>query len=341
MGRIGHVWTEDEEKILNTMRSLGATDSDVAKALGLSYEQIRHKRRYITREHVKESPFPKYNKPLVMEGDAVVLPDIEFPFHNAEFLNKVLELASEWNIHKCIVAGDVMHFSSLSSFDGNWVAIQDDGISDEVERTLMDFAMRLPSSKQQELIDLVMELNVVSDDGEPNLSAELKTIRREILNLSNCFDEIHFVLGNHDSRFLRALQSPIFPEELLRLVEAPLEKWKVAPYYYSRLVSGGEVFQIEHPTTAAKYAAVKIASIHQCHVLMAHSHHWSMEKDPSGRFWAIQMGCVVDEDRLPYAAQRHSGKEAHMPGAVIVRDGYPFLLGEETPFDLFASLGGE
>lgn len=340
MGRTGHVWTEDEVKILNTMRSLGATDSDVAKALGLSYEQVRHRRRFPTREYVRESPFPKYDRPLVMEGDAVVLPDIEFPFHNAEFLNKVLELACRWNIRQCIVAGDVMHFNSLSSWGDNWIAIQDDGISDSVERTLMDFAMTLPESKQQEMMDLVVELNVIPDDGEPNLSAELKTTRREILNLSNVFDEIHFVLGNHDARFLRALQSPIFPDELLRLVEAPSEKWKVAPYYYSRLVSGGETFQIEHPTTAAKYAAEKLASIHQCHILMAHSHRWSKQRDPSGRYWAIQMGCIVDEHRLPYSSQRHSTSEAHMSGAVIVKDGYPFLLGEETPFDFFASLGG-
>lgn len=89
---------------------------------------------------------------------------------------------------------------------------------------------------------------------------------------------------------------------------------------------------IEHPNSAAKNAATKLAAIYQCHILMAHSHRWSIERDPSGHFWAIQMGCVVDERRLPYASQRHNTKEAHRLGAVIVREGYPFLLGEDTPF---------
>ena len=169
------------------------------------------------------------------------------------------------------------------------------------------------------------------------MSQELKITRKVVKVISECFDQVDMILGNHDSRMIRALNSPMFPSEVLRTVEAG-EKWRIGPYYYSRLISDGETYQIEHPKSFAKNSASKLASKYQCHILHAHSHRWGVDTDVWGRFYAITMGCIVDEERLPYAAQRHHSGDAHRLGAVIVRAGYPYLLGADTPFETFKKM---
>lgn len=294
-------WTPDDDSILNQMKGRGATDKQIAEKLFRSEESVRSRRRRIhsvteNRMLISESPFPKYDSPLVMEGDALVLPDVEVPFHNAEFLNRCIELAHKWKIKQCIVAGDYLHFDSIKHWEPSWVS-DENGL-------------------------------------HMNLSQELEVARRETKVLSQTFDNIDYVVGNHDDRFLRALNSQIFPSELTRLLEAG-NRWRIAPYYYSILISDGEKYQIEHPNSASKISPIKLASKYRCHVLQAHSHKWSIDHDISGTYWAINMGCVVDETRLAYAAQRHNTGESHKLGAVIVRGGFPHVLSEKTPWDRY------
>lgn len=330
-----HQWTPEQEATLLRMKTHGATDREVAVALGLDSEQVRWKRRtrgLTVKDLVSASPFPEYREPLVMYGDALVLPDVELPFHDADFLNKVLELAQRWNVRKCIVAGDLLHLSSISHWGPNWITSTETGVGEKHLDKLIEFANKLSASKRVDMMELVQSMSESRE--EAGLSVELEISRKVVRELSDLFDEVHLVLGNHEKRLMSALDTAIVPQELLVMLRADEGKWKTSPYYYSRLVSNDQTYQIEHPNSSAKNAAHKLATIHQCHILMAHSHRWLMERDPSGSFWAIQMGHIVDENRLPYASQRHSTTDRHLHGAVIVRDGYPFLLSEDSPFGL-------
>lgn len=344
MGLLGDIlkprpWTLEEDEILIKGIDNGLTQREIALELNRSYESTRHRKRHLDTYkgdlyHFKESPYPVYDDPLVMEGNALVLPDLEMPFHDYEFLNKCLDLAQAWNVRQCIVAGDLLHFDSIASWEPNWIAEgQVNGLSEKDEMKLLEFANSLPEKHRVNLIDLVVSIGDKTEDGDPNISQELRVVRKGVKILSEIFDLIHFIIGNHDGRLIRALGSPMFPSEILRLVEAG-DKWMIKPYYYSILMSNDEKFQIEHPRSAAKNSAYKLASKYQCHVLMAHSHRWSIDLDPSGKYYAIHMGCVVDENRLPYAAQRHSTADAHRLGACIVRDGYPFLLNDKSPWEI-------
>lgn len=299
------LWTPAEDITIKRMKSDGATDKKIAETIGRTEQAVRGRRRRIhsvteTQMRIAESPFPRYDSPLVMEGDALVLPDVEIPYADHEFLNNCIELARKWKIDQCILAGDFLHFDSLTHWEPCWTNDSEDGI-------------------------------------HLNLSQELEMARRDTKVLSQAFKKIDFVLGNHSGRLLRALSSPIFPSEILRLIEAG-NRWRIAPYYYSILISNGEKYQIEHPNSATKVSPIKLASKYQCHILQAHSHKWGIDRDISGRFWAISMGCVVDEMRLPYAAQRHNTGEAHVLGAVIVKDGYPYVLSDKTPWSRYMRL---
>lgn len=333
-------WTDEEDAIALDLRRQGYTYREIGRQLGRTFDSVRERLRRIDskNEAIPDSVYPRYDSPLVMEGDAVVLPDIEAPFQHAEFFNKVLDLADAWGIKQAIVAGDLLHFDSITGWEANWMVEGNGGLSEVAERRLMDAAMNLPAKHQANMMETIISIGGEMEDGDPNISQELRAARKCVKGMADCFDNIDYIMGNHDGRFLRALGSPMFPEEMLRLVDQKNPKWRVAPYYYSILETESGRFQIEHPKTYANNSPTKLASKYQCHILQAHSHKWAFDLDVSGTFYAIHMGCIVDEMRLPYAAQRHNTANAHLQGAVIVRDGYPFLLGDRTPWERYKSM---
>jgi uncharacterized membrane protein AbrB (regulator of aidB expression) len=144
-------------------------------------------------------------------------------------------------------------------------------------------------------------------------------------------------LGNHEGRLLRALQTALNPEELTTLLKTG-EHWRIAPFYYSYLISGGVKWLIEHPKSAAASTPAVLAAKFSCNVLMGHSHHFSITMDVSGAYYAAEIGCTVDEERLPYAAQRHTRAAAHSLGAAIIRNGYPWILNKFTDWSSLISM---
>jgi hypothetical protein len=341
MANMTNAYTDEEISNLVKWKASGVTWPEIAKRLGRSQGSAQQwwfkygAGKPLPKNIVKESPYPRYDNPLKMVGDALVIPDIEIPFHHADFVNHVLELAQVWGIKRCILAGDVLHFDSISSWEPNWMdERQKKGMGEEAELALLELANKLPVKYGSQLNELIEKLDG-AQDGDPNISEELGIARRTLRVFSDLFDEVHFVLGNHEGRFLKALESPMFPGELLHLLDLN-EKWKISPFYYSLLESQNGIFRVTHPKSAAKMTASKQASKNQQHVLCAHSHRWMQEKDVSGSFWAISMGCCVDEARLAYVGQRDNNADKHLLGAVIVRDGYPWLLGEDSQWKWLA-----
>ena len=326
-------WKKGEEETLIQLKRAGASLEEMVRIMDRPYGSVRGKIRQLRQQGrmpqvttIPASPFPIYDKPLHMEGDALVLPDLEVPFHHAEFVNRVVELADAWGIRQCILAGDVLHFENLSAWGANWQP----AIGEDQREELLDFVNDLPKKYRQQGLRRLEKIGAV---GSPDLDTELATARKTVAALTYAFDEIHYCLGNHDDRYLRTVDRAMQASELLTLLQIKDSRWKIAPYYYSFLTSGGEEFRIEHPNTTAMNAARNLAAKYHKHILMAHSHRWAVERDMSGTLWAIQMGHCVDERRLPYAAQRSTNGAAHCLGAVIVRDGYPWVLSEKTDWE--------
>lgn len=336
----GRFWSAQELRTLQT--DYKQKPSDISDTVwcrvwgqhhgGRSVESVRGMiKRAAGQPIIALSTYPIYDTPLCMEGDALILPDIEFPFHDAEFLNKCLALAEKWKIKQAILAGDVLHFDSLSGWEPNWTTPPNiGGLTADAEAALMEFAEQLPSERQGELMELLGDLGQRAEgDG---VSTEMSVARRGLHRLAEQFDIIHYVLGNHEGRLLRAMQTAMDPQELLRLLEMG-DKWKVSCYYFSYLDTPQGRYQIEHPKSAAATTAAVLAAKFGCHVLMGHSHHFSITTDVSGRYFAAEIGCLVDEARLPYAAQRHTRAAAHSLGAAIIRDGYPTILTKFTDWE--------
>jgi hypothetical protein len=267
-----------------------------------------------------------------------VLGDVEFPFHHAEFLNACLELAARWDIHQLILAGDVLHFDSLSTFDPNFKKETNGGLSEDDELDIRRTIAKLkPNNPVRQEMEAKLE-KIGRREESDGASTELEVARKNLHRLADAFDAIDFVIGNHEGRYLRALQSPLMPSEILRQLEANQSKWRIAPFYYSILKSAGETYRITHPKNSSKGASRNLAAKFHQHILMAHNHHWLVTSDRSGEYLAAEIGCCVDETRLPYAAQRDNGGDAHVLGAAIVRNGKAWFLNKFTDWDVFLKL---
>lgn len=318
------------------LKQSGRTFREIGQELGLSAGTIKTHYYLATGQpsapqRIPESPYIRYDEPPTLEGDALILPDVEIPFHHAEFLNRVIDLANSWGIRQVICAGDLLHMDSISGWEPNWAPARDRTIlSSQDEERLMNLALSLPRAKQQAIIDIIGNLSGI--DGK-DFSAEMGHARQTLHGLNDCFDRFVWVLGNHEGRLLRAINSPVNPSELLNLMRLDNGKWEIGPYYYAILKSGGQEFRITHPKSAANGAARGLATQYHQHILMGHSHKLFMDFDPSGKYWAIHMGHTVDEQRLAYASQRDAKRDSHMLGSVIVLDGRPYLLTEFTDWE--------
>ena len=321
---------------LQRLRDSGMTFPEIAAATGLRANTISARLRNVpppALPRLSPSIMPQYNQPLTVEGDALILNDLEVPFHRYDFVNRCLDLCAAWKIDKLILGGDVLHFECLSAWGAAWKQEQPqrDVISEATESEWRRKIQALPVELQAPFLEDLQRLadNRGTDDDE------IKAGAKQLKILAQLFGGIYYVLGNHDDRFLRKLQAPMTPDTLLNFLGLTAPCWHIAPAFYGVLTSGGEKWRIEHQRSAAPGCAVRLADKFECHVIVAHNHSQSVQWSTSGHYYAISTGCAADESRMSYAATRSTQRPAHMVGAAIIRGGIPFVLHERTPWEMY------
>ena len=296
----------------------------------------------VLRQVVSESPFTKYDSPPQIESDRVaIFPDIQAPYQDSSFINKVLDLCNSWDVKDAILAGDAIENSSLSHFDPAWVDevdIHEGSLPDKIADELIDLMDTMPKAAKDKLRGFIEKKGRKSNKTASGAGQEWHHARIALREMCSQFDRMIWTIGNHEGRLLRQIQSPMLPQDVKRLFLGEDARVEIAPYYYCMVISGGETWRIIHPKSSGRGDAQWYCSKYLQHVIMAHSHHWLMAKDRSGRFFAIEAGAMVDENRLPYVSQRDTKMHKHLLGAVILRDGKPYLLGEDTDFELMKKM---
>jgi hypothetical protein len=325
-------WTDADVEKLKALKSKGYSDWEIADKMKRSFPSVNSKltKMKLSGEwkvsQVPASSMPLWNEPLVSEGDAVILTDVEAPFQHSEFINRVLDLADAWGIQTLHLGGDLLHYDSLSAWGSEWTQE-----SEAMVDILIEIMNSLPNKKREEVKGKLEEKGLLGGGG---LSGELKESRR-VFRSFDSFKNVYVELGNHDDRYLRALDQALSPKELLHQIDKDKdERWKIAPYYYGFIETEAGTFRITHPRGAGQKTAVDLAIQFHQHVIMGHSHRWNISRDPSGTYWAIQQGHCVDENRLAYVKQRDAKRDAHLLGATIIRGGYPWVLSMDSPWDM-------
>jgi hypothetical protein len=65
---------------------------------------------------VPKSARPRYDNPPMVSGNCLITADEQMPYHDAEFLNRVLELAYAWGVTQAVSAGDTINGTAFSYF---------------------------------------------------------------------------------------------------------------------------------------------------------------------------------------------------------------------------------
>lgn len=265
----------------------------------------------------------------MVEGDAFVLMDAQIPFHHAEFINKCLSVCERWGIKQMILGGDAIDLNSLAQFTPDFENDKRRIVDSKTATDLVKFADSLPGELRNKLLDMLSDA-----ERENGIAGEIKESRAILKQLENNFDTITWIMGNHEKRVLSTLQKILPVDTLANVFGADNSKWVVSPYYWCILKSGGEEWQIEHPINTGKGSSKKLAPKFGRHIIMGHNHHFSITTDPSGKYYAIEPGMGMDEERMAYAVQRHNAADTHVLGAIIIRDGKPTPLNKFTDWEM-------
>jgi hypothetical protein len=329
---VRQTWTNKDIEQAVALKGRGLSEYEIAERLKRTFASVNSKMSKLKAEgklpvsEVPASRMPLWNEPLRSEGDAVILTDVEAPFQCSEFINRVLDLADTWGVQTLHLGGDLLHYDSLSAWGAEWTQEQE-----AIVDLVLEVVDMLPARKREAVKAKLDEKGLLGGGGH---SEEITEARR-VFRSFDSFKEVYAELGNHDDRYLRALDQALSPKELLHQIDKDKdERWKIAPYYYGFIETEKGTFRVTHPRGAGQKTAIDLAVQYHSHVIMGHSHRWAVNRDPSGDYWAIQQGCCVDENRLAYVKQRDAKRDAHLLGATIIRGGYPFVLSPESPWEL-------
>ena len=114
-------WTPAEDAFVRHLVQEGKDSAEIAalcQADGIQRTQKaiqRRRERCGWHARVAESPV-KLEPPPTLQGDALLVGDIHAPCQDADWINRVIDLALKWGIKKCGIGGDLVSFDAFSIF---------------------------------------------------------------------------------------------------------------------------------------------------------------------------------------------------------------------------------
>lgn len=227
---------------------------------------------------VPVSPRPKFDSPPRIDGAVLILPDVEIPFHNAEFVNHCIEFAALAGIRQCIWAGDVVRLESLSPF----IASEKD-TNDELE----EVGTILPA-----LLGPFERILWVWGNHDARLGRQLD---RE---LDSALVARLFVRGESALEFYR--------------------KVEISDYYFCEVGDEWLIEHPKATSVIAARAATWLAERENKNVAMGHNHLCGIAPTRDGRHVGIDIGACTDFSRTRYYQLRHSVRPKMGNGALVL-----------------------
>jgi predicted phosphodiesterase len=137
-------------------------------------------------------------------------------------------------------------------------------------------------------------------DRNLGLADELKA-GKELLHRLTKYFYVYLVCGNHDARMPRILKYAVSYSDWVATIHA--KKLVVTDFDYMFLESDGEIFRICHPdmySLVKNKSASTLAQDLQQHVIMGHQHYLSIATNKTGKYMAIDAGCMCDINAFVY-----------------------------------------
>jgi hypothetical protein len=303
---------ETPTEILETLYYEGKKDGEIAALLSViagrelsrgAATQKRQSMKLGKSVHgaplIAPSSAPQYDEPPRIEGDALVMTDWHVPYHDAPWCNRCVGLAQVWGVRNLVIAGDFLDLNTLKSFAPHF--------QDREGET------------------------VVSLEGEFDDACR-------IFDALAGFEKILYISGGHELRLLRRLEWPLAVSRFARLF-TDLPQLEMSAYHKCEI---GEEWHVSHPKNVSVIPArvpFFLIRKHRKNCAIGHDHVWGMVQDESGTNVAVSIGVCCDPARLDYVALQNSTRPAVCQGALVIKDGYPWLLSPRwTDFQALRSI---
>lgn len=165
----------------------------------------------------------------------------------------------------------------------------------------------------------------------PSIHDEMDRAIEQLKAIYKLFPEAHVLDSNHGSLVYRKAMTAGIPSRAIKayreLLSAP-KKWKWYPDLCMQLVDGTWTY-VHHGKSAD---ALKVSQAYGMHFCQGHFHerfdlrYWG---NPLGLFWAMTLGCLIDDSALAFAYNKVNLKRPIIgTGAAINGQGklYPMVL---------------
>lgn len=296
MGKSAGDYTDAE--LAEVLAKHGWVAADAARELGVNTRQVQRRAKRIRESSTADdiaamsrfTPRPLMGLIHLQGGNGLVLGDVHLPITNFELIAEAVRQAqahgcTDW----CIIAGDLFNMDALSDYHPK----QDDH----------------------------------------DLMGEVAAGRELIQLLLQVFDRVIVTKGNHDIRLQKAMGYRLrFEHTLKMLFEVHLTEDEDARLQ----VTGRDYVLVDSPMGTWRMChtrqysetplavPIKIADVNQQHVMGFHRHHYAVGTSRSGKM-AVEGGGAFDTDRTEYLVQWSTTHPRWRPGAVLLKDGLPYL----------------
>jgi len=168
----------------------------------------------------------------------------------------------------------------------------------------------------------------------PSLDAEIVAAEHLMEIWLKVFDNIIFLMGNHDRRISKKLEGEVHAKHLIHwLTKSP--RVTASNFGWCVVHSGdGAPWRITHSCNYSinqLTVANVLAQKYQMNIISHHEHHLAKGWDRYGRYVIINNGGLFDEQKFAYVQLDDSKHNKMVKGFTLLRNGHADVFGE-SPF---------
>lgn len=172
---------------------------------------------------------------------------------------------------------------------------------------------------------------------EKVLWIEEKEMARKFLEyLVNNFKRVYILCGNHDNRILRKLEFNETYSEIFKTIYQAKNLF-ITDYPFLELSGNWLVVHPKSYSQISGQVAKKLAVKYQKNVISTHGHFTSLGFDISGNYYAIDIGGLVDLNKIEYLHHNITTHPRWVKSFVIIKNNHPFLFTEKDNYNLITS----
>ena len=166
------------------------------------------------------------------------------------------------------------------------------------------------------------------DDWSDNFERELEITEAIIKCALDAANIVYWSQGNHEVRFLRAMESQVSMARLAQLagLGGALDSGRLVVSDHPSMDAFGGSWLLTHPKVYGRQPLVepgKLATRFQQNIISAHAHHYAMGLDETGTFQVIESGGLFNPKFHRYIQHNVTSHRAWVQGFWILDNGRP------------------